>query len=76
MSEYEPSTPNPRNLIGIFIFLFCLMLYAFLIAAGGDWLEEKDVWIPVQFLYYLVFGIIWFWPSKSLFLWMARGKKD
>ena len=71
----EVGTPNPRNLYGIFIFLFSLMLYAFLVAAGGDMLEGYGVHTLIQMLYFAIFGIIWIFPSKKLFDWMAKGRK-
>lgn len=71
----EVGTPNPRNLYGIFIFLFSLMLYAFLVAAGGDRLEAYGVHTLIQMLYFAIFGIIWIFPAKKLFDWMAKGRK-
>ena len=70
----DEHTPNPRNLYGIFILLFGLALYGFLVAAGGDVLEANGFSLLVQMLYYALFGIIWIFPAKKLFEWMAKGR--
>lgn len=75
MDENSPAKPNIRNLIGTLVFLFVLALYAFLIAAIGDWLEAKGVHTLLQMVFYAIFGIIWFWPARGLFRWMAAGNK-
>ncbi len=72
----EVGTPNPRNFYGIFIFLFALALYAFLVAAGGDLLEESGVGLLIQMIYFAIFGIIWIIPAKKLFDWMAKGRSE
>jgi len=76
MNDHQPSKPNLRNLIGIFGFLIALGLYAFVVAAGGDWLQAKATPLFLQILYYFIFGIVWFWPAKSIFRWMAAGQNQ
>lgn len=72
----EDHQPNPRNLYGIFIFLIALGLYAFGVAAGGDALEGYGVNTLLQMLYFAIFGIIWIFPAKKLFDWMAKGRSE
>ena len=72
MSQSEPDyKPNIRNLIGIFIFLIGLSVWAFAAAAVGDMLINMH--IAVQMVWYAVAGISWIFPSIKLFAWMARG---
>ncbi|WND03115.1 DUF2842 domain-containing protein [Temperatibacter marinus] len=66
--------PSFRNLIGVFILIFGLMLYAFGAAAIGDWLEERKVWLWVQMAYYLFAGILWLFPARYLFKWLGKGR--
>ena len=72
----QEDQPNPRNLYGMFILLFGLGFYAFLIAAGGDALESFGLNVLIQMLYYAIFGIIWIFPAKLLFNWMAKGRSQ
>lgn len=60
-----------RKLIGTIILLVFLVLYSFLImtiAVSGH-LPENGV---VQFLYYIIAGVIWAFPAKYLIFWMMR----
>lgn len=72
----DVGTPNPRNFYGIFIFLFGLGLYAFLVAAGGDALNDYGLHASLQMLYFAIFGIIWIFPAKKFFDWMAKGRSE
>ncbi len=69
---YVKDKPNPRNLIGILIFIFGLSLYAFAAAAIGDHLV--DFHLSVQMIYYCVAGTFWILPSRKLFQWMAANR--
>ncbi len=76
MSQFDHESeqdykPNPRNLLGIFIFLIGLSLWAFAAAAIGDTLVNLH--IAVQMIWYAVAGISWIFPAIKLFAWMARG---
>lgn len=67
----EPNTDRPRvkNLIGMFLLIFGLTLYAFLAAGVGNLLA--GTWLAVQIVYYLIAGIVWILPAKWLLDWMA-----
>lgn len=60
-----------RKLIGTFVLLICLTIYALLImtiAVSGH-LSENGF---LQFLYYITAGVIWAFPAKYLIIWMVR----
>jgi len=65
--------PAARSLIGMFILIFGLASYAFLAAMGGDLLIGTPM--AIQFIYYLVMGIIWILPVGKLLRWMADAYK-
>jgi len=62
--------PRGKNLVGIGILLLGLAIYAVAAAAVGDLIA--DWWLGVQILYYLIAGIIWIFPARKLFGWMAK----
>lgn len=62
--------PRGKNLVGVAILLFGLAIYAVAAAAVGDLIA--DWWVAVQILYYLIAGIVWIFPARKLFVWMAK----
>lgn len=65
--------PSLRNLMGVLILIFGLMLYAFAAAAIGDWLEAVKIHTGFQMVFYLVAGILWLIPAKWLIRWIGKG---
>jgi len=65
--------PAARSFIGMFILIFGLAGYAFLIAAGGDFLIGMPM--AIQFFYYLITGVVWILPVGKLLRWMADAYK-
>ena len=66
--------PSGRNLIGTAILLLGLSVYAFIAAAIGNLIDQW--WLPVQVTYYVLAGIIWIFPARRLFVWMAAGRSQ
>lgn len=64
--------PNPRNFWGTMIFLFGLVLYSFAAAAVGDLLKDWNT--ALQMVWYGFAGLVWIFPAKHLFAWMAKGQ--
>lgn len=69
----EPERPASRSLYGMIILIFGLSLYAFLVAAIGDYLIGKAM--AIQVIYYLITGTIWIYPVGKLLKWMADAYK-
>ena len=69
----EQERPANRSIYGMLIIIFGLSAYAFLVAAGGDFLIETH--IAVQVIYYLITGIVWIFPVGKLLRWMADAYK-
>jgi len=61
--------PRLKKLIGIFILLPYLIIYAFAAAALGE--QVPEFWL-FKLLYFMIAGIIWVFPIKYLMLWMNR----
>jgi len=70
----EPSRPNGRNVIGMIVLIIGLMLYAFGAAALGEVIGDWP--LAIQFIYYAIAGVVWIFPVRALFLWMANSKED
>lgn len=67
--------PSSRSLIGMFVLIFGLALYAFAAAAIGDIIEPWP--LAIEMIFYLIAGILWIFPAKKILEWMGRGhKKD
>ena len=70
---YESSKPNARSLWGMLGIIFGLIVYALVIAALGSLIIDMSLWIQTPL--YLVAGIIWIFPARKVFDWIARGKR-
>ncbi len=70
MSQDKTDKPRLKNLIGMFLLIFGLTLYAFLAAYGGERMASIWWWLTVP--YYILAGILWIWPARALLKWMAR----
>lgn len=62
--------PNPKSLIGLFILLIGLGLYAGLIG----WLSQAigEMHFALELLFYAIAGIIWIIPARWLMRWMTK----
>ena len=70
MSQPKPSS---RSLIGMFVLILGLTLYAFAAAAIGDIIEPWP--LAIEMIFYLIAGILWIIPAKRILEWMGRGHK-
>ena len=60
-----------RKLVGTIVLLVFLLIYIAIAAAigSGRIVEASTI---VQFLYFLVAGLLWVVPAAALIRWMAR----
>ncbi len=64
--------PSLRTLIGIFILLAGLAVYALLIMQLGAHIAEESVFL--QTLFYIATGLLWLWPARALLGWIGHVK--
>lgn len=66
-------TPRMKKLVGLLILIPGLTIYMFLAAALGE--KTPARWF-IQVPYYLVAGILWALPVRSLIIWMNQPRND
>lgn len=64
--------PTWRQPFGILLILLLIVGWAVIVASVAPYLSWAPDW--VQFIYYLVAGIVWILPLKPLLRWMETGK--
>ena len=69
---FAPGKPALRNLIGVFVIIFGLTIYAFVVAALGGLLAAWSDLLAIAL--YAVAGIVWIFPTKYLLAWMLAKK--
>jgi len=64
--------PNPRSLIGMLALIGGLTLYALAVMLIAVALPPMP--LVVEAVFYLVFGIVWIFPTRRLLAWIAAGQ--
>lgn len=62
--------PKAKPSLGFLLLMVGLIIYAFVAAAVGDLIIHWPVWI--QTVYYIIAGVGWIFPAKSLLVWSLR----
>jgi Protein of unknown function (DUF2842) len=72
MSLFKPLPIRLRKLIGTFVLLVFLPVYALLAMAvtGGPVVINANKWL--QMICYIVAGLVWIVPAGILIRWMSR----
>lgn len=60
-----------RKIVGTFVLLAFIVVYAFLIMLIGVWvLEDAAGWLEA--IYYLLTGCLWAFPAMVILKWMLK----
>lgn len=65
--------PRTRKLLGIFVMLAFLLVYALLALAVAVALEINTTSKWVELAFYTVAGLIWVVPAAGIIKWMSGG---
>lgn len=65
--------PRTRKLVGIFIMLAFLVLYALLALATAVALEINTTSKWIELIFYAVAGLLWIVPAAGIIKWMSGG---
>ncbi len=63
----------PRTVIAAFVFLVGFTAYVAAVVTLAD--HVLTLHWTVQAVYFVVAGVAWAWPARTLMFWAARGKK-
>ena len=69
MSNRRPMTPRLKKFIGMVILLIGFFFYVVAAITIADYLPSIRL---VQLVYFVLAGIAWIFPVKSLLSWMNR----
>jgi len=67
-------TPSSRKLVGGFLMLAFVVVYALVAMALADSRPVHDAPAWAQVCVYVILGLGWVLPMMPLILWMERGK--
>lgn len=68
----DEGNQSNRSVIGTFALLALIAVWAVIVASFSSLIGQ--LWWPLQFVVYLVAGIVWVLPAMPLMRWMATGK--
>lgn len=69
MPMNEPSWRKP---VGVLLIVLIIIVWAVIVASLSGWIGALPV--LVQTIVYLVAGIVWIVPARSVLVWMELGR--